>query len=156
MPVVRVACIVRVQGPIMFPQLGVPIPPSRDTPAEAAARKHLAKLSRTEILAAGSKSRAVSQTPPKNSDGSASAPFIPDQRWFPSAEGADHDLTMQLRKLRVHKHRPDQLAAQFQVYLQKADDAQRLRDAYRWEVLVELKVTLMLFRALCRPSAATE
>lgn len=132
----------------MFPQLGVPIPPTTDDERHAAARHFMKAVSRREIHAVNGPDRAGFRTsnndPPTKPLGAGEEywppnPFLPSERWHGTSEGADHAHRVMLRKLRGHKYSPDELDTAFQHYLQSTDAVALKKDAFRWETLIDLK-----------------
>ena len=132
----------------MFPQLGVPLPPSSDDEHTAAARQFMKAVSRREIHSVNGPDRAgfrsVNNEPPMKPLGAGEDyrppnPFLPNQRWHGTSEGADHAHRVMLRKIRGHKYSQEELSAAFQYFLQSSDAAALEKDAFRWETLIDLK-----------------
>ena len=132
----------------MFPQLGVPIPPSTDDEHQAAARHFIKAVSRREIHSVNGPERAgfrsTNNDPPMKPLGAGEEyrppnPFLPNERWHETSEGADHAHRVMLRKIRGHKYSPDELETAFRYHLQSTDAAALKKDAFRWETLIDLK-----------------
>ena len=88
--------------------------------------------------------RSVNNEPPMKPLGSGEDyrppnPFLPNQRWHGTSEGADHAHRVMLRKIRGHKYSQEELSVAFQYFLQSSDAAALEKDAFRWETLIDLK-----------------
>ena len=90
------------------PVLGVPIPPNRDNERQAATRDFVSKLARTEIINVNSGARnqfrgsAEAPVPPPGAGPDWRPPvlFLPSQRFHATAEGADHEKRVAVKKIR--------------------------------------------------------
>jgi hypothetical protein len=142
----------------MFPQLGVPIPPTRDDENQAAARKFMASVSRREIMSVNAPgagrqfrdSNAVTRgstiepgvsiheqarhPPPADIQSFGHGP-----RWHATKEGAEHEERTALRRLHRQHFSAEELRIQCQQYAAQHDQRLRKKDGMRWQALIDFR-----------------